>query len=69
MKKDELFLEYLESQNSIKEYAGSFKKENLISIKQKFYEKAGLNNSSVKIPEKRNRRANYITWIAPTLEF
>lgn len=69
MKKDELFLEYMESQNSIKEYAGSFKKENLISIKQKFYEKAGLNNSSVKIPEKRNRRAKFRTWIAATLVF
>lgn len=67
MKKDELFLEYLESENGMDEYGSKFENDNLNGIKQKFYEKAGLSNSSDKPPKTKNGRVKLSIWIAATL--
>lgn len=71
MKDSILFLEYLESENSLGKYGYTFKEDNLTGIKQKFYEKAELmarNNSNIR-PGKKTKRGRLRLLIAAAIVF
>lgn len=68
MNKDEIFREYLKSENNIDEYGYRFCDYNLHGIKKKFYEKAGLSDDITCLKLKSHKRkARLGIWIAASL--